>query len=182
MASTLKKVPWHAVLQGGYAIRRIAFSREASGHPELTVEAPLPEVKRAFMEENLASGWLFAYHYEGEDANLRRAEYNAASLARLLDHGVVSEAVWEKAGYSKSEARNVIAEVEDYRFPEFQFHVRLFGEDTENGEPYTRVKPHHEVDPLTHPKAHIREEMMNYAIAFPLAGKILHDHGFSFSG
>lgn len=82
----VRDLPWKAIRRVGFRARKI-FAR--TGRPEeehLVVDAPIDVLKDELRKEHFRESWFLSYHYNGEDANLSRAEYKHGTWNDLQLH------------------------------------------------------------------------------------------------
>lgn len=70
----LRHLPWALLKSKFQRIRQQFFSREPSNHAFVFVDARVDEVERVLASHHFSTWNKLAYHYEGEDLNMRRME------------------------------------------------------------------------------------------------------------
>jgi len=70
----IRRTPWKLIRRVVFFIRVTLLAVARPEHKVLVVDASVEELKQTLKSLHFTSGWKFAYHYYGEDANLRRPE------------------------------------------------------------------------------------------------------------
>lgn len=68
----LKTLPWKAIRQVIYTVRRMYFT--VSEPPTAQIDRPIEDVKEELYANHFESGFWLSYRYKGEDGNFRRPE------------------------------------------------------------------------------------------------------------
>lgn len=82
----VKRLPWVAIRDATYTFRRVFATKDRPNRNHISVEESAEDVVSEIKNSHFRTGWPFSYHYEGEDYNLSRPEYDYAKDTEMQLH------------------------------------------------------------------------------------------------